>query len=85
MLVGSAALIVPALASAHARISPGVSVATKLQLYSLVVPTEKSGLRTSTIVLTVPAGFGIDSFVPPPGWRMPEQRPARGIARWSPR
>jgi uncharacterized protein len=48
-----------------------VSVANKLQLYSLAVPTEKSGLTTTTIVMTVPAGFGIDSFVPPPpGWHM---------------
>jgi uncharacterized protein YcnI len=64
-------LLVSAAASAHARISPPVSVAGKLQLYSLAVPTEKEGLTTSTIVLTVPAGFGIDSFAPPPaGWHM---------------
>jgi uncharacterized protein YcnI len=64
-------LIVPAVASAHARVSPAVSVANKLQLFSLAVPTEKSGLTTTKIVFTVPAGFGIDSFVPPPtGWHM---------------
>ncbi len=63
--------IIPAVASAHARVSPAVSVSGKLQLYSLAVPTEKSGLRTTQIVMTVPSGFGIDSFVPPPpGWRM---------------
>jgi len=71
LLVAAAALVAPAAASAHARISPPVSVAGKLQLYSLAVPTEKSGLTTTTIVMTVPAGFGIDSFVPPPaGWHM---------------
>ena len=65
------ALVVPATASAHARISPAVTVSGKLQLYSLAVPTEKSGLTTSKIVMTVPNGFGIDSFVPPPpGWQM---------------
>jgi uncharacterized protein YcnI len=64
-----AVLLVPAVAFAHARISPPVSVAGKLQLYSLAVPTEKAGLTTTKIVMTVPAGFGIDSFVPPPsGW-----------------
>jgi uncharacterized protein YcnI len=69
--VTAAALIVPAAASAHARISPAVSLSNELQLYSLAVPTEKEGLTTSKIVLTVPAGFGIDSFVPPaPGWHM---------------
>lgn len=64
-----AALLVPAVASAHARVSPAVSVPGQLQLYSLAVPTEKSGVTTNKIVLTVPAGFGIDSFAPaPPGW-----------------
>jgi uncharacterized protein YcnI len=60
---------VPAVALAHARVSPPVSLAGELQLYSLAVPTEKSGATTTKIVLTVPKGFGIDSFVPPPaGW-----------------
>ncbi|HUE26029.1 MAG TPA: DUF1775 domain-containing protein [Solirubrobacteraceae bacterium] len=69
--VAAAALIAPALASAHARVSPAVSLSGKLQLYSLAVPTEKSGLTTTKLVMTVPAGFGIDSFAPPPpGWQM---------------
>jgi uncharacterized protein YcnI len=69
----------PAVASAHARISPAVSLSGKLQLYSLAVPTEKAGLTTSTIVMTVPAGFGIDSFVPPPpGWSMQQQQTGSG-------
>lgn len=62
----TAALLVPGVASAHAEISPAVSPAAKLQLYSLAVPTEKAGLTTTRLVMTVPAGFGIDSFVPPP-------------------
>jgi uncharacterized protein YcnI len=71
--------IVPAVASAHARVSPAVSVSGKLQLYSLAVPTEKSGLTTSKIVMTVPAGFGIDSFVPPPtGWTQQVQQSGSG-------
>jgi uncharacterized protein YcnI len=66
---GLGALVFAAGASAHARVSPPVSVAGKLQLYSLAVPTEKENLTTRKIVLTVPEGFGIDSFVPPPaGW-----------------
>ena len=57
------------MASAHARVSPAVSLSGELQLYSLAVPTEKCGLTTTKIVMTVPNGFGIDSFVPPPpGW-----------------
>ncbi len=71
LAVTAAMLAAPALASAHARISPAVSLANKLQLYSLAVPTEKSGLTTTKLVMTVPSGFGIDSFAPPPpGWRM---------------
>lgn len=58
-------LSLPAMASAHARVSPAVSLANQLQLYSLAVPTEKSGLTTTKLVMTVPAGFGIDSYVPP--------------------
>ncbi len=63
-------LVFAAQASAHARISPAVSLSGKLQLYSLAVPTEKDGIFTTKIVLTVPDGFGIDSFAPPPaGWK----------------
>jgi len=66
LLIG---LGVPAVALAHARVSPAVSLSGQLQLYSLAVPTEKSNAATTRIVLTVPTGFGIDSFVPPPaGW-----------------
>ena len=73
------AAAIPAAASAHARISPAVSVSGKLQLYSLAVPTEKSGLTTTKIVMTVPDGFGIDSFAPPPpGWQMQVQQTGSG-------
>ena len=69
----------PAAADAHARVSPPVSLAGELQLYSLAVPTEKSGVTTAKIVLTVPAGFGIDSFVPPPaGWQMSQRTSGSG-------
>jgi uncharacterized protein YcnI len=59
-----AALVFASAASAHARVSPAVSLSKQLQLYSLAVPTEKTGAATTKIVLTVPKGFGIDSFVP---------------------
>jgi uncharacterized protein YcnI len=58
----------PAVALAHARVSPAVSIPDELQLYSLAVPTEKEGVSTAKIVMTVPAGFSIDSFAPSPGW-----------------
>ena len=33
------------------------------------MPTEKEGAATTKIVLTVPSGFAIDSFVPAAGWK----------------
>src|SRR5579864_6200958 len=73
------ALAAAAGASAHARISPAVSVSNELQLYSLAVPTEKAAPATTTkIVLTVPAGFSIDSFVPSPGWHQVIQTTGTG-------
>ena len=82
LVAATVALAVPAFASAHAEISPKVSLSGKLQLYSLAVPTEKEGLTTSKVVLTVPSGFGIDSFVPhPPAGPGRCSRPARAIAR----
>jgi uncharacterized protein YcnI len=75
----AAALVLPAAAGAHARISPAVSLSGQLQLYSLVVPTEKSGATTTKVELTVPNGFGIDSFVPPPaGWHQRVQQTGSG-------
>jgi uncharacterized protein YcnI len=69
LLAVAAAMMLAATASAHARVSPAVSQSGTLQLYSLAVPTEKEGLTTTKLVFTVPNGFGIDSFAPPPpGW-----------------
>ena len=71
-------LIVVSAAPAHARLSPAVSLSKELQLYSLAVPTEKENLTTTKIVLTVPNGFGIDSFVPAPGWHRSVQQTGSG-------
>lgn len=62
-------VLLPALASAHARVSPAVSLSGQLQLYTLAVPTEKSGALTTKVALSLPPGFSIDSFAPSPGWR----------------
>ena len=51
---GLAALMFAATASAHARLSPAVSLASELQLYSLAVPTEKANATTTQIVLDRP-------------------------------
>ena len=72
------ALATAAAASAHARISPPVSLANTLQLYSLAVPTERANALTTRVVLTVPTGFSIDSFVPAPGWSRVLQQSGSG-------
>ncbi len=70
-LAALASLVFAAGASAHAVVSPAISLAAKDQLYSLAVPTEKEGVTTSKIVITAPDGFSIDSVAPPPlGWRV---------------
>jgi uncharacterized protein YcnI len=78
LAAGAVALVAAATASAHARVSPAVSLAKQLQLYSLAVPTEKEGATTTKIVLTVPSGFSIDSFVPSPGWTRSLQQTGSG-------
>jgi uncharacterized protein YcnI len=67
-LAAVAVLVLPASALAHAELSPPVGLKGRLQLYTLAVPTEKDGATTTKIELTVPPGFGIDSFQPAPGW-----------------
>jgi uncharacterized protein YcnI len=56
-------------AFAHAHLSPPVALAKSGQLFTLAVPTEKENAKTVKVVLTVPAGFSIDSFVPAAGWK----------------
>ena len=78
-LVALAALATAAAASAHAIVSPAVALDKKLQQFTLSVPTEKDNLFTTEIELTVPAGFAIDSFEPPPaGWKMNVQATGSG-------
>jgi len=67
--VAAAALVAAVPAFAHAHISPPVALAKAGQLFTLDVPTEKEGATTTKIVLTVPSGFSIDSFVDAPGWK----------------
>jgi uncharacterized protein YcnI len=74
----AAALATAAAVSAHAHVSPLVSLSGDTQLYSLAVPTEKEGVTTTQIVLTVPTGFSIDSFVPSPGWKRAVQSTGSG-------
>jgi len=78
-LVALAGLATAAAASAHAIVGPAVALDQKLQQFTLSVPTEKANLTTIEIELTVPSGFAIDSFEPPPaGWKMNVQATGSG-------
>jgi uncharacterized protein YcnI len=73
--------VLPAVAGAHARVSPAVSLSGKLQYYTLAVPTEKQGLTTTKVQVTFPSGFGVDSFAPPPpGWSFASRQSGSGDA-----
>lgn len=67
-VIALGALALPSAAFAHAELSPPVGLKGKVELYTLAVPTEKDNATTTSIALTVPSGFGIDSFAPSPGW-----------------
>jgi uncharacterized protein YcnI len=73
-----AALVTAGAASAHAKMSPPVALAGPGQVFTLAVPTEKEGATTTTIELTPPSGFSIDSFLPAPGWKRSVEQSGSG-------
>ena len=77
-LAALTALVGAGAASAHAHVSPPIALANESQVYTLAVPTEKEDNATTQIQLTVPQGFGIDSFVPSPGWKRTVQATGSG-------
>ena len=77
-LIGLSTLVAAGTAFAHAHVSPPVVLAKNGQVFTLAVPTEKEGATTTTIVMTPPAGFAIDSFVPSPGWKRTVQSTGSG-------
>jgi len=72
------ALVLPAAAFAHAKVSPSDAVKGESEVFTLAVPTEKDNATTTQIEFTPPAGFGIDSFVPAPGWTRKVQQTGSG-------
>jgi len=77
-IAGLAALTFTASALAHAHVSPPVALAKEGQVFTLAVPTEKENAATTTIELTPPKGFSIDSFFPAPGWKRSVQQTGSG-------
>jgi uncharacterized protein YcnI len=78
VIAGLMTLTFTASAFAHAEVSPKVALAKELQLFTLAVPTEKENATTTTVELTPPSGFAIDSFVPAPGWKRTVQQTGSG-------
>jgi uncharacterized protein YcnI len=78
VIAGAAALVAASGVSAHAEISPAVAKAKTGQVFTLAVPTEEEGATTTTIELTPPQGFAIDSFAPSPGWKRKVQSTGSG-------
>jgi len=76
--VAAASLTVVSSAWAHAEISPPETKSKTLQLFTLAVPTEKEGPTTTKIELTLPSGFGIDSFVSETAWKRQLQQTGSG-------
>jgi uncharacterized protein YcnI len=64
-----ALLIAAPSAAAHAVVSPPVAKSGTLQYFTLSVPTEKEGAKTTKVELDVPPGFAVDSYQPAPGWK----------------
>ena len=77
-LAACAALVFTGVAWAHAEVTPALVVAEHAQDFGLLVPTEKENLTTTSIEMTVPSGFAVDSFVPSPGWKRTEQTQGSG-------
>jgi uncharacterized protein YcnI len=77
-VIGLSALTATSAAFAHAHVSPPIALAKAGQVFTLAVPTEKEGATTTTIELTPPSGFSIDSFVPTPGWKRTVQKTGSG-------
>jgi uncharacterized protein YcnI len=76
-LVVTVALVFTSSAWAHAHVSPPVALAKASTVFTLAVPTEKSG-ATTQVEFTPPSGFSIDSFVPSPGWKRTVQQTGSG-------
>ena len=77
-LVALTALGIVNSAFAHAEVSPPVAKAKAGQFFTLAVPTEEENATTTTIEMTPPSGFSIDSFAPSPGWQRHVQQTGSG-------
>jgi uncharacterized protein YcnI len=78
LAIGCAALVLAGSAFAHAHVSPPIVPEKMSQVFTLAVPTEKEGATTTSVELTPPSGFSIDSFAASPGWTRKVQQTGSG-------
>jgi uncharacterized protein YcnI len=67
-VAATGAMMIAPEALAHASISPPVAQTSTLQQFTLEVQAEKEGPKTTTVEMTVPDRFNIESFANTPGW-----------------
>jgi uncharacterized protein YcnI len=78
LVIGCASLVLAGNALAHAHVSPPIVPENMSQVFTLAVPTEKEGATTTSVELTPPSGFSIDSFAASPGWTRKVQQTGSG-------
>lgn len=78
-LAVAAALVCCASASAHPNITPAIVQTGQTQTFTLAVPTEKAGVSTTEVELTLPADFEVEAFAPAAGW----ERSGAEVVKWT--
>jgi uncharacterized protein YcnI len=66
----TAALALPAAASAHVTVNPKTVAAGSFTVLGVRVPNERDHASTVKVVLRLPHGFTFLSYEPQPGWRV---------------
>ncbi len=81
VVTAASALAFAAGAYAHAGLSPAAAKTKTGQEFTLTVPTEKAGVTTASVELTLPDGFSVFSFEDSPGWKRDEVATGSGEER----
>jgi YD repeat-containing protein len=77
-LLAVAALVVPAVALAHAVVSPRTSAPGAYEKYVLRVPNEKDTSVTTRVEIQFPTAVRVISFADVPGWQVQVRRDSTG-------
>jgi YD repeat-containing protein len=77
-ILAVAALLVPAVALAHAVVFPRTSAPGAYEKYVLRVPNEKDTSATTRVEIQFPAAVRVISFADVPGWQLQVRRDSTG-------